>query len=201
MKSKDAIGLIRIVGSAALYAALAVASSGAGLLAQTSQQRPVMAPSELARQNMSRVAATVGQLAVIFHRDPGLMMELKRWIAKDATDHGQLISDDDLTEEAIFDRLQNDTVFRAVATSLVQKYGFLKTDAESGVSDGPGAAAPDSRESKIHRARRGDIAEPVTPTRSGAGTDVRSHKSRLLGAGQQQFFDSGIASRTAAGYE
>lgn len=126
MKSRDAIDLFRIVGSAALYAALAVAGSGAGLLAQTSQQRPVIAQSELARQNMSRVAATVGQLAVIFHRDPGLMMELKRWIAKDATDHGQLISDDDLTEEAIFDRLQNDTVFRAVATSLVQKYGYLK---------------------------------------------------------------------------
>ena len=126
MKSRGAIDLFRIAGSTALYAAIAIAGSGSGLLAQTSQQRPVMAQSELARQNMSRVAASVGQLAVIFHRDPGLMVELKRWIAKDATDHGQLISDDDLTEEAIFDRLQNDTVFRAVATSLVQKYGFLK---------------------------------------------------------------------------
>ncbi len=126
MKSRDASDLFRIAGSAALYATLAFAGSGAGLFAQTSQQRPVIAPSELARQNMSRVAASVGQLAVIFHRDPGLMMELKSWIAKDATDHGQLISDDDLTEEAIFDRLQNDTVFRSVATNLVQKYGFLK---------------------------------------------------------------------------
>ena len=120
------MNLFRIAGLAALYAALAFAGTGPGLFAQTNQQRPVMAQSELARQNMSRVAASVGQLAVIFHRDPGLMMELKRWIAKDATDHGQLISDEDLTEEAILDRLQNDTVFRAVATNLVQKYGFLK---------------------------------------------------------------------------
>lgn len=126
MKSKEAMVLFRIAGLATLYATLAIAGSGSALLAQTSQPRPVMAQSELARQNMSRVAASVGQLAVIFHRDPGLMMELKRWIANDATDHGQLISDDDLTEEAILDRLQNDTVFRAVATSLVQKYGFLK---------------------------------------------------------------------------
>ena len=95
------------------------------LAAQTRQANPVP-QSELARQNMERVAASVGQLVTILHRDPGLMVELKRWIAKDATDHGQLISDSDLTDEAIFDRLENDVAFRSVATLLVQKYGFLK---------------------------------------------------------------------------
>ncbi|HLZ42922.1 MAG TPA: SLBB domain-containing protein [Candidatus Sulfotelmatobacter sp.] len=85
-----------------------------------------MAQSDLARQNLERVSASVGQLVIIFHRDPGLMVELKRWIAKDATDHGQLISDSDLTDEAIFDRLENDIAFRSVATVLVQKYGYLK---------------------------------------------------------------------------
>ena len=82
--------------------------------------------SELAQQNLERVAASVGQLVAIFHRDPGLMVELKRWIAKDATDHGQVIADSDLTDEAIFDRLENDIPFRAIATMLVQKYGYLK---------------------------------------------------------------------------
>lgn len=124
-KSVGSSRLFRMAGSAAFFTALAVACSGGRLLAQTSQQRPVVAQSDLARQNMSRVAASVGQLVFIFHRDPGLMMELKRWIAKDATDHGQLISDDDLTEQAIYDRLENDTIFRSVATTLVQKYGFL----------------------------------------------------------------------------
>jgi protein involved in polysaccharide export with SLBB domain len=75
---------------------------------------------------MTHVAASVGQIVVILHRDPGLMVELKRWIAKDATDHGQLISDSDLTDEAIFDRLENDIAFRSVATTLVQKYGYLR---------------------------------------------------------------------------
>jgi polysaccharide export outer membrane protein len=102
-----------------------VLAVGSSLNAQTRQQ-PLVPQSELARQNMERVAATVGQLVAIFHRDPGLMVELKRWIAKDATDHGQLISDSDLTDESIFDRLENDLAFRSVATSLVQKYGFLK---------------------------------------------------------------------------
>ena len=93
----------------------------------SAQTRQVSAPaSELAQQNLARVAASVGQLVTIFHRDPGLMVELKRWIAKEATNHGQLISDSDLTDEAIFDRLENDITFRSVATSLVQKYGYLK---------------------------------------------------------------------------
>lgn len=111
--------------NAALCVALALVSGSTALLGQTRQQPPVP-QSELARQNMSHVAASVGQLVQIFHRDPGLMVELKAWVAKDATEHGQLISDPDLTDEAIFDRLENDTAFRALATSLVQKYGFLK---------------------------------------------------------------------------
>ena len=95
------------------------------VVSQTRQQAPA-ASSELARQNMARVAASTGQLIAILHRDPGLMVELKRWIAKDATDHGQLIADTDLTDEAIFDRLETDTNFRAVTTLLVQKYGYLQ---------------------------------------------------------------------------
>ena len=104
---------------------LALATGGLSLLGQTRPQTPVP-QSELARQNMERVAAPVGQLVGILHRDPGLMVELKRWIAKDATDHGQLISDPDLADEAIFERLETDIVFRSVATAMVQKYGYLQ---------------------------------------------------------------------------
>lgn len=102
-----------------------LAASCINLAAQTRPPAPVV-QSDLARQNLEHVAASVGQLVLIFHRDPGLLVELKRWVAKDATDHGQLISDSDLTDEAIFDRLENDIAFRSVATALVQKYGFLK---------------------------------------------------------------------------
>ena len=113
-----------LVRKVVLCAGIALAC-GNLLMAQARQSAPV-AQSDLARQNMEHVAASVGQLVMIFHRDPGLMVELKRWVAKDATDHGQLISDSDLTDEAIFDRLENDIAFRSVATALVQKYGFLK---------------------------------------------------------------------------
>ncbi|MGH9728168.1 MAG: SLBB domain-containing protein [Candidatus Acidiferrales bacterium] len=74
---------------------------------------------------MSRVAASTAQIEAVLHASPGLMVELKAWVAKDATDHGQLISDSDLTDAAIFDRLETDIEFRSVATRLLQKYGYL----------------------------------------------------------------------------
>ncbi len=95
-------------GRRALFLAVfCVAAACLIVVAQTPSQ-PLVQKSELGRQNMAHVAATVGQLVAIFHRDPGLMVELKSWIAKDATDHGQVISDSDLTDEAIFDRLENE---------------------------------------------------------------------------------------------
>ena len=81
--------------------------------------------SDLGRENMSRVAASAAQIEALLHGNPGLMVELKGWVAKDATDHGQLISDSDLTDHAIFDRLEVDIQFRSVATRLLQKYGYL----------------------------------------------------------------------------
>lgn len=83
------------------------------------------APSDLARQNMERVAASAAQIETVLHKDSGLMVELKAWVAKDATDHGQLISDSDLTDQAIFDRLETDIQFRSIATRILQKYGYL----------------------------------------------------------------------------
>ncbi|HEV2617923.1 MAG TPA: SLBB domain-containing protein [Candidatus Acidoferrales bacterium] len=74
---------------------------------------------------MNRVAASTAQIEAVLHTNPGLMVELKAWVAKDATDHGQLISDSDLTDAAIFDRLETDIEFRSVATRLLQKYGYL----------------------------------------------------------------------------
>ncbi|HEV2183448.1 MAG TPA: SLBB domain-containing protein, partial [Candidatus Acidoferrales bacterium] len=49
----------------------------------------------------------------------------KRWVAKEATDNGQVVDDANLTEQSIFDRLEQDIVFRSVATRLLQRYGYL----------------------------------------------------------------------------
>jgi len=128
MNSAKSVGVARVRardGSTTLCVFLLFILCSISVPGQTRSQ--TSAPqSELARQNMARVAASTGQLVTILHRDPGILIELKHWLAKDATDHGQLIADQDLTDEAIFDRLEIDVSFRAVATMLVQKYGYLQ---------------------------------------------------------------------------
>ena len=81
--------------------------------------------SELGHQNLSRVAASAADIKAVLVKDAGLMVEIKRWLAKDATGHGQIISESDLNDDAIFDRLESDLEFRSVATTILQKYGYL----------------------------------------------------------------------------
>ena len=80
---------------------------------------------DFGRENLNHVAASASQVREILVKDPGLMVELKRWVAKEATDNGQLVEDDTLTDDAIFDRLERDLRFRSVATRLAQRYGYL----------------------------------------------------------------------------
>jgi polysaccharide biosynthesis/export protein len=114
-------------GSTLLAACAALICGGLfwGEVYAQDQKVPQDTASDLARQNFDRVAASADQIKVVLHKDPGLMVELKRWVAKDATDHGQLVADSDLTDRAIYDRLEIDIEFRSVATMLVQKYGYL----------------------------------------------------------------------------
>ena len=79
--------------------------------------------SELTRDNLDRVAASAVQLKAVLVKDTGLRVELKRWMAKEASDNGQVIADDDLTDAAVYERLTDDVKFRSIATRLVQKYG------------------------------------------------------------------------------
>jgi polysaccharide export outer membrane protein len=80
---------------------------------------------ELAIQNLDRVAASAEQIEEVLRKDPGLMVELKRWVAKEATDNGQVVEDSEISDQAIFDRLASDVPFRSVTTRLLQRYGFL----------------------------------------------------------------------------
>jgi protein involved in polysaccharide export with SLBB domain len=82
--------------------------------------------SELTKDNLDRVAASAAQLKAVLVRDTGLIVELKRWMAKEASDNGQVVADEDLTDAAVYERLTNDVKFRSIATRLVQKYGYLR---------------------------------------------------------------------------
>src|SRR5437879_810962 len=99
--------------------AFALACSAARSQDRSAGSSTVVQVSELGRENLSRVAASAADIKTVLLKDTGLLVELKRWVAKDATGHGQIISDGDLTDDAIFDRLETDTQFRSVATLLV----------------------------------------------------------------------------------
>ncbi len=81
--------------------------------------------SDLAKENFDRVAASAAQIRDVLISDPGMLVELKHWVAKEATDNGQVVEDSALTERGIFERLDRDLTFRSMATRLVQRYGYL----------------------------------------------------------------------------
>src|ERR1700689_5463858 len=107
-----------------ICALLALGLGCSALRGQNQRPTPTIG-SDLGRDNLSRVAASAAELKAVLLTEVGLMVELKRWVAKDATEHGQIISDSDLTNDAIFQRLEEDSQFRSIATILVQRYGYL----------------------------------------------------------------------------
>src|SRR5438309_3126551 len=92
---------------------------------QATGQDSTISASELAKDNLERVAASEAQITAVLTANPGLFVELKRWAARDAADRGQIARDSDLTDAALLSRLANDSRFRAAATRLLQSYGYL----------------------------------------------------------------------------
>src|SRR5260370_33852786 len=58
-------------------------------------------PSGLGKENLGRVAASGTQIRGVLVKDEGLMVALKRWVAKEGTDNGQVVDDSMLTDQAI----------------------------------------------------------------------------------------------------
>ena len=81
--------------------------------------------SELENENLKHVAASAPQIGDVLRKDAGLLVEVKRWAAKEAADNGQVVEDSDLSDQAISDRLARDVQFRSVVTRLLQRYGYL----------------------------------------------------------------------------
>jgi len=63
---------------------------------------------------ISPVAASAAQIKEVLLLDAGLLVELKRYVAKEATDNGQIIDDSNLTDFGIFERLERDVPFRSL---------------------------------------------------------------------------------------
>jgi protein involved in polysaccharide export with SLBB domain len=90
------------------------------------QRKSPQGMSDLEEGNLSRVAAAASQIQTVLIKEPGILVELKRLVAKEASQNGQIVDDNLLSDQAIFDRLERDITFRSIATRLVQKYGYLQ---------------------------------------------------------------------------
>ncbi|MFI5057420.1 MAG: SLBB domain-containing protein [Candidatus Acidiferrales bacterium] len=117
-----------------LFAGVLIGLLGVPASAQQGEKRAISqdqasyrpaGPSELEKENLAHASASAAQIENVLGKDPGLLVELKRWIAKEATDYGQVVEDSDLTDKAVFDRLEHDVQLRSVATRLLQRYGYL----------------------------------------------------------------------------
>ena len=96
--------------------------------AREERKVPARGPSRgsgIVADNLDRVAATAEQVLEVVNRDTGLMVELKRMIALDAGEGGQILEESDLSESAIAERLREDLRTRVLATRLLRRYGYL----------------------------------------------------------------------------
>ena len=100
-----------------------------GIVAQSSgtegPARVALRSSDIISDNLDRVAASADQILEVVNKEAGLMVELKRLLAQDAGASGQILEESDLTDSAVFERLQSDLRARVLATRLLQRYGYL----------------------------------------------------------------------------
>src|SRR5712692_5348751 len=55
--------------------------------------------SELENENLKHAAASAAQIEDVLRKDAGLLVEVKRWAAKEAADNGQVVEDADLSDQ------------------------------------------------------------------------------------------------------
>jgi protein involved in polysaccharide export with SLBB domain len=152
--------------------------------------------SDLAKENLNRVAASAEQIKEVLLKDAGIIVELKRWVAKEATDNGQIVEDSSLTDQAIFDRLERDVAFRSVATRLVQRYGHLlpsiNPDSEIGKQQ---ELVLKERARRLVQIETQEDSESLRP-RQGEENDVRRADNKECGPQREVACNESSPSRT-----
>jgi protein involved in polysaccharide export with SLBB domain len=114
------------------------------------------------------VSASVAQIREVLTKDPGLMVELKRLWAKQATDKGQIVTEQDMVDLAILDRLENDPRFRALATRLLQRYGYLTPQINTQSTEG-------QEQDLVRKDRAARIARAVTELGTESGPSAAKY--------------------------
>lgn len=127
--------------------------------AQSSPQaQPAL--SELMQKNLSHVGAASSEIEPVLRANPGLLLELKAWVAREAANQGRLLTDSDLADSSIFERLRADAGFRSIATRLLQRYGYLGPELNP---DSPAGKQQDYVMKERTKRQLAEAAQPVPP--------------------------------------
>jgi protein involved in polysaccharide export with SLBB domain len=126
------------------------------------RRKPV---TDWATDNLDMVSASPLQIKEVLTKLPGMMVELKRLMAKQAIEKGQIVAEQDLEDDAIIDRLTTDARFRALATRLLQRYGYLSPELNP--------LSPSGREQDLLMRARAERLARATPTDSELGPGWR----------------------------
>ncbi len=92
--------------------------ASSGTEAQKAVQQMPRRGGDIVADNLDHVAATANQILEILNQDAGLMVELKRMLAEDAGESGQILEESDLSESAVTQRIVEDLRIRMVANGL-----------------------------------------------------------------------------------
>jgi polysaccharide biosynthesis/export protein len=150
---------------------------------QTWQDFNLAPRSDLARENQDYVAASAREIEGVLNQQPGLLVELQDWVARDATDHGQMVDEQQMTRQGIFDRLEGDRKFRSVATRLLQRYGYLSPEVNPDSQLGKRQQIEFLAEQK--RLQEGPASQP-SPAYYGAGSYPYYPPGGAAGRGRQR---------------
>ncbi len=73
-----------------------------------------------------RVSLSAATLTDILLHEPGLLLQVKRFLVLKAYEQGRLLDPEDLTDEALFRLLREDESVRILATEQVESRGYVK---------------------------------------------------------------------------
>jgi len=136
-----------------------------GRIDQPEWREPERLSIDWATDNLDMVAASAIQIREILLKNPGLMVELKRLMARQAIEKGQIVVEKDMEDDAVLDRLTTDIRFRALATRMLQRYGYLSPELNP--------LSPSGREQDLLMRAKAERLARATPTANELGPGLK----------------------------
>jgi protein involved in polysaccharide export with SLBB domain len=126
------------------------------------------------QQAEEQVSLSPDKILEILRREPGLLLELKKLLVKQAYEEGRILEPEDLTDEVVFTMVQHDPNFRVMATQQIVARRYIRLLPKQGETPRPQASADASAAASTFGNRQ---PQPPQPKDNG---NVASPRSQTL---------------------